>query len=219
MHGVRRAGETRGVRMVGSGPLRWAALAALAALAGAEFAAQYLAAAPHIAAWLRLPPAAVHFLTARAPATRHFWFTTGLGAEREGTLGLCRPCFATQLTPLLASCMLSRRPSLRFAQQPTLLKKQVEYAGSKVSGQIVTCILSPVNGRSGTNAVFPESALGTAGTHKLPTCAAPQDVVGIDCGLRGWRLALRLLAPGSLLAALRLYSFGFVLGALRVCHL
>jgi len=55
--------------------------------------------------------------------------------------------------------------------------------------------------------------------HMLSVHAAPQDVVGIDCGLRGWRLALRLLAPGSLLAALRLYSFGFALGALRVCQI
>lgn len=40
--------------------------------------------------------------------------------------------------------------------------------------------------------------------------------MGISCDARGWRLALRLLASGSLLAALRLYRFGFVLGMLRV---
>ncbi len=121
MHGVRRVGEVRGVHMVGSGPLRWAALAALAALAGADFAAQYLAAAPHATAWLRLPPAAVAFLTARAPAARHSWLIMGLGAEREGSLGRCRAWFPSQLAPFMTSCMLSTRPSLSFAQQPLLL--------------------------------------------------------------------------------------------------
>lgn len=41
-------------------------------------------------------------------------------------------------------------------------------------------------------------------------------MVGIECGARGWALALRLLVGGSLLAALRLHRFGFALGVLRV---
>ena len=45
---------------------------------------------------------------------------------------------------------------------------------------------------------------------------AMQDVVGIQCGARGWSLALKLVASGSVLAALRLYRFGFVIGVLRV---
>ena len=43
-----------------------------------------------------------------------------------------------------------------------------------------------------------------------------QDVVGIQSGARGWSLALKLMASGSLLAALRLHRFGFALGVLRV---
>ena len=43
-----------------------------------------------------------------------------------------------------------------------------------------------------------------------------QDVVGIQCGARGWSLALQLFVSGSLLATLRLYRFGFAVGVLRV---
>ena len=56
------AGDLRMVTMTGSSGLRWAALAALAALAAADFLAQYVVAATPLASVLHLPPATVDFL-------------------------------------------------------------------------------------------------------------------------------------------------------------
>lgn len=75
------AGDTHIVRMVGSNRLRWAAPAALAALAAVDFLAQYLAAVAPLATLLHLPRAALEFLTVRANV-----FALGNGAIPAGPL-------------------------------------------------------------------------------------------------------------------------------------
>ena len=56
------AANIRMVTMTGSSGLRWAALAALALLAAADFLAQYVVAAIGLASVLHLPSATVDFL-------------------------------------------------------------------------------------------------------------------------------------------------------------
>ena len=63
-----RAGDSHIVAMVGSSGLRWVALTALAALAAADFLAQYVMAATSLASVLHLPQATVDFLSVSSAA-------------------------------------------------------------------------------------------------------------------------------------------------------
>ena len=148
------------VTMTGSSGLRWAALAALAALAAADFLAQYVVAAASLASVLHLPPATVDFLSVSSTFLSDKFIYYGVVKLLHATL--CPTCVPhTILSSLCGS---------------------------------FDCI-APLCVRTA-----------------LPL----QDVVGIECKAHGWSLALKLLASGSLLAALRLYRFGFAIGVLRV---
>ena len=95
------------VTMTGSSGLRWAALAGLAALAAADFLAQYVVAATSLVSVLRLPQATVDFL--RVSSILSF---DNVVLSNDGAINVCQLTHHATLTVHSALCDLQSCRSL-----------------------------------------------------------------------------------------------------------